>query len=87
MVHFPKGEKNNMKACTFCKGSVKDGLSTFTVDLGTCIVIIRNVPSQICTQCGETYYSTEVMKQLYRIVDSMRDSMTEIAVVNYHPAA
>ena len=76
-----------MKKCTFCKGTLRDGISTFTVDLGNCIVIIRNVPSQICTQCGETYYSTEVMHQLYNIAQSMQQSMTEIAVVNYRPAA
>ena len=68
-----------MKKCTFCKGTLRDGISTFTVYLGNC--------SQICTQCGETYYSTEVMQQLYNIAQSMQQSMTEIAVVNYRPAA
>ena len=41
-----------MKKCTFCKGTAQEGLSTFTTDLGDCIVIIRNVPSYICEQCG-----------------------------------
>ncbi|WP_337372573.1 type II toxin-antitoxin system MqsA family antitoxin [Megasphaera sp.] len=76
-----------MTNCTFCKGDLQDALTTFTIDLDSCIVIIRNVPSQVCTQCGETYYSTEVMQQLYKIADSVRNSMTEIAVVNYHSAA
>ena len=76
-----------MKQCTFCKGTTKEGLSTFTADLEDCIVIIRNVPSHICEQCGETYYSTEVMQQVYRIVQSVRDTMSGITVVNYRPAA
>ena len=76
-----------MKQCTFCKGTAQEGLSTFTADLGDCIVIIRNVPSHICEQCGETYYTTEVMQQVYRIVQSVRDTMREITVVNYRPAA
>lgn len=76
-----------MTNCTFCKGDLQDSLTTFTIDLGSCIVIIRNVPSQVCTQCGEPYYSTEVMQQLYKIADSVRNSMTEIAIVTYHPAA
>ncbi len=71
-----------MTNCTFCKGDLQDVLTTFTIDLDSCIVIIRNVPSQVCTQCGETYYSTEVMQQLYKIADSVRNSMTEIAAVN-----
>ena len=76
-----------MKQCTFCKGTTKEGLSTFTADLEDCIVIIRNVPSHICEQCGETYYSTEVMQQVYRIVQSVRDTMSEVTVVNYRAAA
>lgn len=76
-----------MTNCTFCKGDLQDALTTFTIDFDSCIVIIRNVPSQVCTQCGETYYSTEVMQQLYKIADSVRNSMTEIAVVNYYSAA
>ena len=57
------------------------------MDLGDCIVIIRNVPSHICEQCGETYYTTEVMQQVYRIVQAVRETMSEITVVNYRPAA
>lgn len=76
-----------MKVCTFCKGTTKAGVSTFTADLGTCVVVIRNVPSDICTQCGEIYYSTEVMQQLYRIARSVEQNITEIAVINYRPAA
>ena len=76
-----------MKKCTFYKGATREGLSTFTADFEDCIVIIRNVPSHICEQCGETYYTTEVMQQVYRIVQSVRETMSEITVVNYRPAA
>ena len=74
-----------MTNCTFCKGDLHDALTTFTIDLDSCIVIIRNVPSQVCSQCGEPYYSTDVMQQLYKIAESVRNSMTEVAIVNYHP--
>ena len=76
-----------MKNCTFCKGTTKDGFSTFTVDLENCVIVIRNVPAQICEQCGETYYSTEVMQQLFRIAQDVRHNMTEIIIVNYQTAA
>ncbi|MDY6349622.1 MAG: type II toxin-antitoxin system MqsA family antitoxin [Selenomonas sp.] len=76
-----------MKTCTFCKAPTEPSVSTFTVDLGNCVVVIRNVPSDVCTQCGEPYYSTEVMQKLYEIVDSLRSTMTEVAIVNYPNAA
>ena len=76
-----------MKKCTFCKAPTEAGFSTFTVDLGDCVVVIRHVPAEICPQCGEAYYSTEVMQKLYEIVDSLRNARTEVAIVNDPMAA
>lgn len=69
--------------CFFCKGSLENKQSTYMVDLGDCIVIVRGVPSQVCSQCGEVSYSDAVVGQLERIVNAMRNAMTEIAVVQY----
>lgn len=35
-----------MDTCFLCKGNLENKLTTFMVDLGNCIVIIRNVPSK-----------------------------------------
>ena len=70
--------------CFMCKGSMQDGFSNFTADLGKCIVIVKNVPSQICSQCGETSYNDETAKRLEDIVHTLTEPVsTEIAVVNY----
>lgn len=74
--------------CFMCKGNVQDGLSTFTADLGKCIVIVKKVPSRICDQCGEVSYSDEVAQRLEQIVHSLTEpANTEIAVVNYSEQA
>jgi YgiT-type zinc finger domain-containing protein len=71
-----------------CKGSVRDGFSTFTADIGGCIVVIKNVPSQVCGQCGEASYSDEVASRLEQIVHSLTDcAAAEIAVVSYSEKA
>jgi len=70
--------------CFMCKGHLEDKLTTFMVDLGKCIVIVKNVPSQVCSQCGEVSYNNEVAKELEKIVSTMRASLTEIAVVITH---
>ncbi len=69
--------------CFMCKGHLGDQKTTFMVDLGNCIVIVKNVPSQVCSQCGEVSYSNEVAKQLEIISNTMRTDITEIAVINY----
>lgn len=71
-------------ACFMCKGQLEDKKTTFMADLGNCIVIVKNVPSQVCSQCGETSYSNETAKKLEAIVSALRASFaTEIAVVNF----
>ena len=57
------------------------------VDLENCIIIVKNVPSFVCKQCGETSYSDKVAQELEKIVASMRNTLTEIAVVNFNKAA
>jgi len=69
--------------CFMCKGSLHDKQTTFMVDINKCIIVVKNVPSQVCSQCGEASYINDVTKQLEDIVNSLRMSITEIAVVNY----
>lgn len=69
--------------CFMCKGQLIDKSTTFMVDVGNCIIIVKNVPSQVCSQCGEASYSDDVAKRIEGIVNSLRSSITEIAVVSY----
>ncbi len=69
--------------CFMCKGELENKLTNFLLDLGTCIIIVKNVPSQVCTQCGEVSYSDEVARNLEKIVNSTRSNSAEIAIFNY----
>ena len=71
--------------CFMCKGDLEDKNTTFMVELDNCIIIIiiKNVPSKVCKQCGEVSYSNEVAKQLEKLVNSVRNAITEITVINY----
>jgi len=74
--------------CFMCKGTVRDGHSAFTADLGNCIVVIKNVPSSVCGQCGEVSYCDEVARRLEQIVQTITHSATaEIAVLSYSEKA
>ena len=69
--------------CFMCKGNLENKNTTFMVELNNCIIIIKNVPSQVCKQCGEVSYSNEVAKQIEKLVSTVKDSITEITVINY----
>ena len=69
--------------CFMCKGKLEEKNTTFMVELDNCIIIIKNVPSLVCEQCGEVSYSNEVTKQLEKLVNAVRNSITEITIINY----
>jgi len=71
--------------CFLCKGKMKEGYTTHTVDIaGKGIIIIKHVPAMICEQCGEVWFSGVVAKEIERIVSMIEDTITtEVAIVKY----
>jgi YgiT-type zinc finger domain-containing protein len=69
--------------CHFCNGSMKDEVTSDFTDLGTCMVIIKHVPCLTCDQCGETAFTGTVVKQLDKIINDLKESLTEVAIVQY----
>lgn len=51
-------------------------------ELDRSIVVIKDVPSQVCRQCGEVSYCDESAKQIEKIIGTLEPCM-EIAVVHY----
>ena len=70
-----------------CKGNMVDGFTTYMADLGNCIIIIKNVPCHRCTQCGEESFSGDIVQKIEEIIDRLRGTLTEIAVVNFDKQA
>jgi len=70
--------------CISCKGELKDHSTHDYNDLGTCIIIVRGVPCQKCTECDEIIFNFHTDLRIEKIVDMLKDSLTgEIAVVQY----
>ena len=73
--------------CFFCKGHTVETTTNFIVDLGSCVVIVKNVPASVCQQCGEASFSDDVAKQLEKIVDAVKNGVaSEVAIVEYSRA-
>ena len=58
--------------CAICGGSVRPGTTTFTADLGTGVVVVRNVKAAVCSQCGEDWIDSDTTRQLEQIVEEAR---------------
>lgn len=62
---------------------MKQAKTSYIVDLENCVIVVRNVPCLKCDQCGEVAYTDEVAKRLDEIVSSIKQLMTEVAIVEY----
>ena len=75
-----------MKTCRFCKGSIVNGVSTFTVDLGFGVVVVRDVPATVCSQCGEEWLLDNTAVKLENIVETARQKQVTVEVVRWSEA-
>lgn len=69
--------------CTFCKADLTKGNVNHIVDSGKGIIIIKNVPANICVQCGEYYVDTQIALKLEAIVEEVKKSRAEVLIINY----
>jgi YgiT-type zinc finger domain-containing protein len=78
-----------MMDCFFCKGELEEKETVFTASFGECVVIIKNVPSLVCKQCGEVVHSDAVSRRLEQISASIKTAApsAEITVIQYSESA
>ncbi len=66
-----KNDKSSDK-CPLCGGTKKAGQTTFTVDMGFGVVVVRNVPAIVCSQCGADWIQDPIAAKLEDIVNDAR---------------
>jgi YgiT-type zinc finger domain-containing protein len=72
--------------CPICSGEITDGRTTFTVDLGSGVVVVRNVQARVCQQCGEDWIQDPVAAQLEKIVSDARTVGKIVEVIDLQAA-
>ena len=86
-VRFKNQEGECTINCFYCKGDVKPSTTTYMTDYQGCYIIIKNVPCDTCTQCGEEYLNGETLQKIEKIIANVRGLLTEIAVIDYKQTA
>lgn len=55
--------KKNKMECTLCNaGKTEKGKVTVTLERNGSIVLIKDVPAEVCTNCGHYYLSEEITR-------------------------
>jgi YgiT-type zinc finger domain-containing protein len=70
--------------CGICKAEMEETTVTYTEDINQGVIVIRHVPANVCTECGNTWYSGTIAAQLEKMVDKFASSVgTEVSVINF----
>ncbi len=70
--------------CVICKqGQTHDGMTTVTLTRGQTTVVIKDVPAEICENCGEYYLDEEVTEKVQALAERAVLNGAEIEVLRY----
>ncbi len=72
-----------MSLCPFCKGVKIKSYTTFTVDLGFGIVVVRDVPALVCNQCGSDWIDDKTAGDLELLVDNAKKNHAMVEITKY----
>jgi YgiT-type zinc finger domain-containing protein len=82
---FPQEEKMR---CIICKqADTQPGVTTVTLERGGATFVIKEVPAQICPNCGEDYVDQHVASELLRSAEAMARAGAQVDVRRYPVAA
>ncbi len=72
-------------SCLICGGKLVRETITYTSGHHGRVVIIRNVPAYICSQCGEQLFAPETVEYLQNVIRHGKPEKTETVPVYEYP--
>ena len=70
--------------CVICKvGTTKPGYVTVTLQRSNTTVIFKEVPADVCQNCGEYYLSEEVTEKLLNRPEDAIKKGTELEILKF----
>ena len=70
--------------CTICKqGETQPGKATVVLERGQTTVVIKDVPADICENCGEYYLTEELTAKVLEMAEEAVQHNAEIEVLRF----
>jgi len=70
--------------CVICKqGETQPGMTTVTLTRGEVTTVIKNVPADICENCGEYYLSDETAEKVLALAEEAMKHNQEVEVIQF----
>lgn len=73
--------------CVICKhGETQEGRVSVTLEREGTTLVIKNVPAQVCRNCGEEYVNEETTTQLLKTAEEVAGAGVEVDIREYKAA-
>jgi YgiT-type zinc finger domain-containing protein len=70
--------------CVICKqGQVQEGKATVTLERGPTTVVIKEVPAEVCENCGEYYLSETVTQKIEQLAEQAVQHGAVLEILRY----
>ncbi len=70
--------------CSLCKnGETEAGKVTVTLHRNNSVIVIKEVPAQICNNCSDYFLTSEITTSLMRIAESAVKKGVEVEILKY----
>jgi YgiT-type zinc finger domain-containing protein len=70
--------------CAICRhGHTESGFTTVTLERNQSTLVIKQVPADICENCGEVYLSSEINRSLLKQAEQELQRGVFLEMVNY----
>ena len=69
--------------CEYCRGVIREKKSNLSRRVKRKYIVIENVPTGVCTECGVRYYSANVLKTIEEAIVGRRKAKREVRVPVY----
>lgn len=70
--------------CVNCKsGHTCAGTATVTLQRQQTVVVIKDVPAQVCQDCGEYYLNESVTRRVYQQAEDAVKRHAEMEIIRY----
>lgn len=76
-------KENNMK-CVLCRhGDTRLGKATLTLQRGNAVIIIKEVPADVCDNCGKYYLSESTTRSVLHTAEESAKKGAEVEIVRF----
>jgi YgiT-type zinc finger domain-containing protein len=70
--------------CTICRhGETKAGTATVTLQRGGTTVVIKDVPADVCENCGEYYLSESITRRTLAMAEDAARKGAEVEILRF----